>query len=355
MATPTNYTYSISLDCPDSAVNPGKLQAAIQASDISIAIDYISTDGGLAVNGQVSTSGTITIFFKDVLPTADRVILDGNNGSGGVNTGAPSGTHPALGLIASTDNSQTLNSSGEAGVAALGSFAGRIPAASGRSYGYLPTSSTSNLTIRGTTYTPQTNAAQRSVGSSDAADTLAGAGAQKVKITYYNNLVEGPFTEIVDMNGTTPVNTTATDIAFIEEMQVVQVGANGGNTGTIFLYIGLAGAGGAYASIAPEDNITYWCHHYVPPDMHCYITMIAGSATAVAGRFSLQYVNPIAGQTAPQISPDAVIRYSTYETSRAYNMPIHIEGPAIVFLNGKADSTTASTTFATFHWVHFAA
>jgi len=353
MATPTNYTYSIPLDCPDGAINPGKLQTAIQNSAISISLNYISTDGGVA-NGQVITLGTITIFFNDALDAANRTILDGNNGSGGVNTGLPSATHPAAGLIASTDNSQTLNSSGEAGVAALGSFAGRIPSASGRSYGYFPTSSISNLTIRATTYTPQTNAVQRSIGSNNAADALVGAGAQKVKIVYYNNLVEGPFTEIVDMNGTTPVNTTATDIAFIEDLQVAQVGANGGNTGTISLYIGLAGAGGAYASIAPEDNITYWCHHYVPPDTDCYITLISGSANAINGRFSLQYVNPIAGQTAPQVSPDAAIRYSTYEISRTYGMPIQIEGPSIVFLNGKPDSASASTTFATFHWVHFA-
>lgn len=75
MPTPTNYTYSIPLDCPGGAINPSKLQTAIRASSIVVAMSQISTYGGNAVNGQISGAGTITIYFNDVLSTADRTTL----------------------------------------------------------------------------------------------------------------------------------------------------------------------------------------------------------------------------------------------------------------------------------------
>jgi hypothetical protein len=92
MPTPTTYTYSLALDAPDGAINSDKLQAAIRASAITVALDGISTGEGL-----------FGIAFKDALDDANRTILDGNNGSGGTN-GQPSNVHPALGLIQSTDN-----------------------------------------------------------------------------------------------------------------------------------------------------------------------------------------------------------------------------------------------------------
>lgn len=353
MPTPTNYTYSIPLDCPGGAVNPSKLQTAIRASSIVTAMSQISTYGGTVVNGQVSGSGsTITIYFNDVLSTADRTTLDGNNGSGGTN-GSPSGTHPAAGLIASTDNTQSPITTGEAGVAAMGSFAGQVPTSYGRAFGYLATSATSSVVVRATVYTPQTNAVQRSVSSSNTNDTLAGTGAQKVKITYYDNTCAGPFTDTINLNGTTAVNTNQTNIAFIEKMEVTQVGADGTNDGTITLFIGLNGGGGGYASIAPQDSITYWCHHYVPTGTTCYVTLIGGSATINSGSFALNSVNPVAGQTAPQTIPDANIRHNIYETSRNYPVPIQITGPSIIFLTEKPDNATASTTYATFHWIQF--
>jgi hypothetical protein len=95
MPTPTTYTYSLSLDAPGGAINSDRLTTAIRAaSGITIALDSISTDAG---------ANTFSIAFRDVLPAADRAVLDGGTGAGGTN-GSPSGVHPAGGLIASTSN-----------------------------------------------------------------------------------------------------------------------------------------------------------------------------------------------------------------------------------------------------------
>ena len=77
----TTYTYSIVNDFPDGKVNTAKLDAAIRASTIITALNYINTSGDV-----------LTIIFKDQLSTADKTTLDGDT------------THPAGGLIASTDN-----------------------------------------------------------------------------------------------------------------------------------------------------------------------------------------------------------------------------------------------------------
>lgn len=94
MATPTTYTYSLSLDAPGGAVNPDKLSSAIRLSAIVVALDSISTD---------DEADLFSIAFRDVLSAEDREILDGGDGAGDTD-GAPSDTHPAGGLIASTDN-----------------------------------------------------------------------------------------------------------------------------------------------------------------------------------------------------------------------------------------------------------
>src|SRR5882672_113572 len=91
---------------------------------------------------------------------------------------------------------------------------------------YLGTSSVSNLVMRATTYTEQSSNAQRSVVSSSANDTSAGTGARTVLVTYYPSDLSYVATEIVTMNGTTAVNMTATDVCFIEKLEVLTAGSN---------------------------------------------------------------------------------------------------------------------------------
>src|SRR5579885_903292 len=90
----------------------------------------------------------------------------------------------------------------------------------GRAQGYVGTAATSGKVIRATTYTPQGTDAQRSIKSSSSSDSASGTGAQTIIINYLNTSFQ-LLTDTVTLNGTTAVNTNATDIAFIESMQVV--------------------------------------------------------------------------------------------------------------------------------------
>lgn len=222
---------------------------------------------------------------------------------------------------------------------------------SGRSYGYTANATAVAKTVRATTYTPQGTNAQRSVNSTSANDTGAGTGARQVKITYFDASGNGPFTETVTLNGTTPVNTVGTNIALIERMDVVTVGSGGGNAGTIQIFTLTAGGGTVWGSIAIGDNQTFWAHHYVPPNKTCYVVDMEGSATLAAGQFTINSLNPINTAIA-QVSPDLTIRHGTTHLPRPLTVAIPIAGPAIVFMNEKPDTATASNTaFAGFSWI----
>ena len=125
--------------------------------------------------------------------------------------------------------------------------------------------------VRATTYNEQSTNSQRSMSSANANDTSAGTGASEVKITYYDQDGYGPYIETITMNGTTPVNTTNTNICFIENMYVSLVGSNTTNVGVITLYAASGGGGGAIGTIGTGslstggDGRTLWAHHYIPP------------------------------------------------------------------------------------------
>lgn len=84
MATETEYTYTVATDIPSGLINAGRLNTEIKNSAISIALKSI-----------VVTSGVCRVTFKDVLPAADKTILDGDTtapagGLIGAHTGAAS-------------------------------------------------------------------------------------------------------------------------------------------------------------------------------------------------------------------------------------------------------------------------
>lgn len=161
-------------------------------------------------------------------------------------------------------------------------------------------------TMRATTYTEPASQAQRSIGSSSASDTAAGTGARSIKITYYDNAGAGPFTETVALNGTTPVNTVATDIRFIESMEVVTVGSGGTNVGTISLFGSTAGGGGTVGTIgtgniqtSTGDGRTLWAHHYVAAGFTASLsTLVVGAQSGGSGTSARFLVRAISVLTA---------------------------------------------------------
>ena len=225
----------------------------------------------------------------------------------------------------------------------------------GFSDGNIVLASTTITAIRSTTYTEPSSGAQRSVASSSANDTSAGTGARTLRITYYTlnaGTVAGPFTEDVTLNGTTAVNTVATNICFIEKLVVLTVGSGGVNAGTITLYGSTAGGGGTVWTIAIGINKTFGAHHYVPSGMTANITgFLGGIKGADTSGFILRSKNPADANAAENQISDLLRAPSSGSTPlRIYGTPIEVEGPARITAYAVPDSTSSRTYYASFDY-----
>lgn len=150
--------------------------------------------------------------------------------------------------------------------------------------------------INWSTYNEQTTAALRSINSDNAADAGAGTGAQQVKITYYDTLLQGPFTETVVMNGLTLVTTTNNNIAYVEKMEVVRVGSGQTNAGNITLHITAGGVGtiGTITTGLGRDLRTYWAQHYIPSGRKLVLGSVTiGTNGTLSGESFLTFDNPV--------------------------------------------------------------
>lgn len=163
--------------------------------------------------------------------------------------------------------------------------------------------------MRATAYTEPASAAQRSMASASANDAAAGTGARTVRLTYFDGTGAGPFTEIVTLNGTTPVNTVATNIRFIESLVVLTVGSGGANAGIITLFGSTAGGGGTVGTIgvgnivtAIGDLRTLWCHHYSPintkVEFSTVVASIQSGGSGTNGRFFIRVSLPLTANSA---------------------------------------------------------
>jgi hypothetical protein len=200
-------------------------------------------------------------------------------------------------------------------------------------FGDITTAATTEVAVRRTVYTEQTTNAQRSLVSANANDTSAGTGARQVRITYHDQTGAGPYNETVTLNGTTPVNTVATNICFIERMEVTSVGSGGSNVGILSLKAATAGGGVTIGTIAAANNRTFWSHHYVAPGKTCNITGVScshnGTTVGSGGVFVIK-AKVLASATAPEMQVSDFVRlYGQSSTStRIYSSPIQVVGPA---------------------------
>lgn len=231
---------------------------------------------------------------------------------------------------------------------ALGNATGTV----GSVIGYVGTSATSIVAVRGTTYTEQGAAAAREVVSSSAADASAGTGARTIRITYYDNSMAGPKTTDVTMNGTTAVATSASDIRFVEKMEVLTAGSGASNAGTITLR--LTGAGATIGTIAVSDNQTFWAHHYVAAGKTCFVQRVICGTNGVSGSMFLRKFLPLTANAVEiQITPS--LRAITAQPSFDYDMEtgLYVTGPARIVLYTKPDILTGSTTHGGFNFFDF--
>jgi hypothetical protein len=136
-----------------------------------------------------------------------------------------------------------------------------------RKFGNRTTTSTSETLLSARDYVEQSSEAQRSVVSTSTQDSSGGSGAKKVRIEYLNTAYELK-TEDVTLNGTTSVNTIATDIRFIERFHVVQGAAA---DGAIKLMDTTGGGGSEFCGIGAATYDAFLCHHYVPIGKSGYV------------------------------------------------------------------------------------
>jgi len=216
------------------------------------------------------------------------------------------------------------------------------------SFGDTTRSSTAQAVVRRTVYTEQTTNAQRSFVSSSAADTAAGTGARTVRITYLTEAGAGPFTETLTLNGTTAVNTVASTICFIEQIEVLTVGSGGTNAGLLTLKEGAAGAGATIGTVAVGDGQTFWAHHYVPAGKTANITgvSVSHSGTTVGSGavfvIKARAVGAAVVDAADIQVTDFVRLYGQSSTfARAYVSPVKVVGPARLILYVTPESSSS--------------
>jgi len=139
-------------------------------------------------------------------------------------------------------------------------------------------------------YNEQSSGAQRSVVSTSANDAVGGTGAEQVYIEF----VRGDGThgsELIDMNGTTPVNTVDTNIQHINRF-VVSKGELA--DGQISLMSDIAGGGVAITAIAADSNHNNIARYYTG-NKTAFLTQLVAS-TADDGEIELWLTQTLNGQ-----------------------------------------------------------
>jgi len=134
--------------------------------------------------------------------------------------------------------------------------------------GNLTAASTSEVLVCTRGYTELNSQRQCSVKSSSNTDKDSNAtGAREVRITFLNSNYELK-TEDVLVNGTTKVNTVATDIRFIQSFEIIKGTAA---VGAISLLDGTAGNASEFCGISAGTYDAFLCHHYVPAGMRAWV------------------------------------------------------------------------------------
>jgi len=273
----------------------------------------------------------------NVMPTGDVVarsvfhqISDGTTGPVAVKGAStiPVATDKAL-VVVLSPNQQAIPVSASPATSTAGIRGGTVILGGG-------TSGSINA-IRATVYNEQSSNAQRSMSSSNVNDASAGSGARTVELVYYDSTGAGPFSETITLNGTTAVNTTATNICYIESLIVKTAGATGSNAGTITLFASTAGGGGAVASIGvgnlvvgQGDGRTLWAQHYVGTGLQASITGLVVGASS-SSTFHVR-AKPLSANAADIIVSGLITTSAAF--TRVYGAPITIQGPARITMYG---------------------
>ena len=308
-------------------------------------MDVASRSGYVRITDGTNTQPTGDIAARSIF----MQLSDGTHGPAAIKPASTQAVVADSSLVVQiTPNQPPIPTTVVPATSIAGSVVGRIAGVSSGTF----------TTVRQTTYVEQTTNAQRSIVSANANDSAAGTGARQVQITYLSATGEGPFTETVTLNGTTAVNTVATNICFIERMDVVAVGSGGSNAGAINLYTGTGATGVIFAAIGTGavatgtgDNQTFYAHHYVPIDFTVQGYYVSVGIIASAGGGSsvtvLRYRDPTIPTSPWRLASDYINAAQGNSTSRTYFASIKLPGPLVVaaFVTPANNNSTATCSF----------
>lgn len=137
-----------------------------------------------------------------------------------------------------------------------------------RRFGNLTSASVSEVLLCARGYAEQSSQAQRSVVSTSATDSDGAAtGLRQVRIAYLDSNYVSKTVDVLT-NGTTAVDTSVSDIRFVESM----VGIKGVEAvGAVKLMSATAGGGVEICGIGVATQDAFLCHHYVPAGMRAVV------------------------------------------------------------------------------------
>ncbi len=196
-----------------------------------------------------------------------------------------------------------------------------------------------------TVYVFPTTSQQMRVVSSSAADAAAGTGVRQAHIHYLDsNYVEQH--ETVTLNGTTPVNTVATDILRVNGLHSWTVGSGGVPAGNVSLQ-NTAGTV-TYGYMAAGLNVALQSNFTVPAGHDFFITHWKGSSGSTAGLHFTQILIRATSHYGVLIPGVFLVHdmIGTQDGGESINTPISIRIPAMadVKVSAISDSATANVT-----------
>jgi hypothetical protein len=103
---------------------------------------------------------------------------------------------------------------------------------------------------------------------------------------------------------------------------------------------------------AGSNDQTFWCHHYVPSGVTCYVLSCYGGATAVGGGITLNHSGNLALTNLPQGNlAGTYVHPAAGAVDHSFRVPIAIPGPDLVWAVERPIAATASTAYATLEYV----
>lgn len=185
---------------------------------------------------------------------------------------------------------------------------------------------------------------QMNIVSTSTSDSSAGTGIRTVVIEYLDGNLDLSF-EIITLNGTTPVNTVATDIRWIQCIHMATCGTGGKAAGTITLSNG----GTIYSQIGIGQRTCLSSFRRVPRGKTAYIhSMYAGSSSgsAAAGAIVQLVTSQIDGlnqQETGLLYPQAGIALQDASTALTLSMPLPVGAGHIVGFTVSTDKAAIVT------------